>query len=128
MQIYFTVLLEGSSIARLFREQIRRITVRTENEALTNKSFTDVIARILAICTNLSYLNVNQRKEGNCAKLSLRDRSWNICCSSHLRTLLINVVTFDDYLSLLDDHLEQLSSFTVQVASITRSAVITIIK
>ncbi|CAF1232734.1 unnamed protein product [Adineta steineri] len=41
--------------------------------------------------------------------------------SSNLHTLLINVVTFDDCLWLLDGRLKQLRSFTVRVLKIRRS-------
>jgi hypothetical protein len=123
MNIYFTMLLEGSSIARLFQEQITHIIVKTRNEVFTNELFTDACARVLAICTNLSYLNMNQWIKGTRSRLLLRDRPLNIC-SSHLRTLSINVETFDDCLCLLDGRLDQLSSFTVNIHSIKRSPMI----
>ncbi|CAF1099572.1 unnamed protein product [Rotaria sordida] len=118
-------LTEGSPIARLFREQIRSITVMTTNEVFTNESFTDTCERILAICINLFRLNMNRWIKGDSAQLSLRHRSPNICCSSYLHTLSINVKSFDDCLCLLDGRLYQLSSFAVNINSIKRSPIIT---
>ncbi|CAF0855047.1 unnamed protein product [Adineta steineri] len=53
--------------------------------------------------------------------LSIRDQSSNVCFSSNLHTLFINVDTFDDCLCLLDGRLEQLCSFTVRINCIRRS-------
>ena len=112
-------------MAHLFQEQITHITVKTNNIVSTCPSFTDTCARILAICTNLSYLNMNQWIDKNCAVLSLHDRPPNICFSSHLRTLFINVETFDDCLCLLDGRLQQLSTFIVRIYSMnTNSSVV----
>jgi hypothetical protein len=117
-------LSEGSSIARVFQEQIKHIIVQTKKEVFTNESFTDACARILAVCTKLSYLNMNQWINSKRVQLSLCDRSANVCCSAHLRTLYINVATFNDCLDLLDGRLDQLSSFTVYIKSVERSPTI----
>lgn len=125
MNAYLIILLEGSSVAHLFQEQITHITIKTNNDILTYQSLTDTCARILAICKKLSYLDMNQWIKENCAALSLCDRPPNICFSSHLRTLSINVKIFDDCLCLLDGRLEQLYSFTVNIQFIKRLTTIT---
>ncbi|CAF1119132.1 unnamed protein product [Rotaria sordida] len=87
-------------------------------------SIAHTCSNILVICTKLSYLNINQPVKSNHAKLSLWDRSSNVCYSLHLRTLIIDVKHFDDCLHLLDGRLEQLSSFTVNIHSIERFSMI----
>ncbi len=112
------ILLEKPPTGRLFREQIIHITIKTGEINCCNKSFTDECANILGICTKLSYLNIHQPTKSICAKLSLWDRPRNLFCSSHLRTLITDVYNFEDCLCLLDDRLDQLSSFTVNIGSI----------
>ncbi|CAF1052266.1 unnamed protein product [Adineta steineri] len=113
-------LRDRSSIALLFYQQIRHLTVKSEKEMFTSQSFTAVCLYILIFCQNLSYLNMNQWLITTHSYFSIRNRSIDIS-SSNLHTLLINVVTFDDCLWLLDGRLGQLRSFTVRVLKIRRS-------
>ncbi|CAF1392701.1 unnamed protein product [Adineta steineri] len=115
-------LTDESPISRLFQQQIRHLTVKCDKEMVINRSFTDVCVRILAICRNLSYLNVHQWLITNHACLSIRDRPPNVCLSLNLHTSSISVDTFDDCLCLLDGRLKQLRSFTVRIYRIRRSA------
>ncbi|CAF1408422.1 unnamed protein product [Adineta steineri] len=119
--ILLQYLTDESPIFRLLQQQIKHLTVKCDKQLVINRSFTDVCVRILAICRNLSYLNVHQWLITNHACLSIRDRPPNVCFSSNLRTLSISVDTFDDCLCLLDGRLEQLRSFTVRIYFIIRS-------
>ncbi|CAF1180627.1 unnamed protein product [Adineta steineri] len=121
--ILLEYLTDESPISHLFQQQIRHLTITSEKEICTSRSFTDVCIRILAMCRNLSYLNMNQWLITNQAYLSIRYRPPNVCFSPNLHTLSINVIDFDDCLRLLDGRLEQLRSFTVRIYSIKRSMV-----
>ncbi|CAF1415750.1 unnamed protein product [Adineta steineri] len=122
--ILLDYLTKESAIARLFKEQIKQITVKSEKKVFTNQSATDACARILSICRKCTYLDMNQCITNRSSTISLHDRFSNICYSSCLHTLLINVKNFEDCLCLVDGRLNQLSSLTVKITFIKRSAVI----
>ena len=88
------------------------------------ESLTDGCTLIFALSKKLVSFDMNQFTASEQAQLLLRNRPSTTCCSSQLRSLFLNLATFDDCLCLLDDRLTQLSSLTVNVKSIERSSTI----
>jgi hypothetical protein len=122
MNIYLLILLENSSISGLLGNQLTHITVVIRKITCSGIFFTNTCARILAMYTKLSYLNINQAVKSHRTKLSSWDQPRNFFCSSHLRTLIYDAERFDDCLYLLNGRFDQLSSFTVNIRSIERSS------
>ncbi|CAF2418395.1 unnamed protein product [Rotaria sp. Silwood2] len=123
--IFSQYLTEESPIVHLFRKQIAHITITNRKKEASNESFTDGCAHIFTICKQLTFFDMSRFTSNGNAQLLLYNRLPNTCFSSNLRTLFVNVATFDDCLCLLDGRLSQLSSFTVNISSIKRSSTIT---
>jgi hypothetical protein len=69
--VHLSILLVEPSVDRLFQEQITHITIKIREVFFSDTIFTFTCAKILAMCTKLSYLNINQPIEFNYGKLSL---------------------------------------------------------
>ncbi len=91
----------------------------------SDESFTDGCALIFSICNKLTTFDISRFTASEQAQLLLHNRPPTTCSSSQLRSLFVNVATFDDCLCLLDGRLTQLSSLTVNIESIDRSSTVT---
>ena len=107
-------------MTRLFKEQIRSVTVKIRNKTFNNETYTDVCECILSVCKECISLDMDQFGIIKCSKLSLKNVSRKLFYSSYLQRLSVYVETFDDCLCLLDGRLENLSSLTVRVFSLNQ--------
>lgn len=112
------ILLEHSSIARLFNNQITHVTMINDKTLSSRISFTYGCDAILSACSKLDFFDCRRRCKIKCTELSFVYRPSTISFSSQLRTLFVNVFEFDVCLYLLDGRLEQLTFFTVNVRHI----------
>jgi len=107
-------------MTRLFKEQIRSVTVKIRNKTFNNETYTDVCECILSDCKECMFLDMDQFGIIKCSKLSVKNVSRKLFYSSYLQRLSVYVETFDDCLCLLDGRLENLSSLTVRVFSLSQ--------
>ncbi len=77
--------------------------------------------RLFTVCKKLRYLFFINNID---VQLSLRNFPTNACCSSTLCHLIIDLVTFDDCLYLLDGRLNQLTKFIVEIEDIEESSLV----
>ena len=111
INISFYEFVVGSSINRLFKNQIKIIHVINTQSQTSDELFTYTCFRILALCDNLIELDVGNVQ----SKLLISKRSIYTFWFSKLTFLSVTVACFDDCLYLLDSPLDQLSSFSVKI-------------
>jgi len=116
--------LDDSSVARLFKEQIKTLILIPSycKTASLMELFTEACARIIDLCQNLMYLDVNRSSHNDSARLSICNLPRTTFFSSTLVILYANVANFDDCLCLLDGRLTQLTEFIVDIKSIDTSS------
>ena len=120
---FFVQLIDGSSIACLFKEQVKCLHAVNVKRESNSELFTDTLIRIFALCKNLIELDVGGT--GVNSLLSMSSQPLHTCFSSSLAYLCVKVANFDDCLCLLDGRLDKLTAFSVKINSIgeTRSSV-----
>ncbi|CAF1120106.1 unnamed protein product [Rotaria sordida] len=116
-------LTEGDTILRnLLAEQITDLTIDIHIKLISpplSKTLSNIFASILSLCKRLNHLNFCQLSNYRCLSIEIYNLSLTSCMSSTLRTLIINVETFNDCLCLLDGRLQCLSTLIIHVEDIS---------
>ncbi|CAF3381034.1 unnamed protein product [Rotaria sp. Silwood2] len=116
-------LTEGDTILRnLLAEQITDLTIDIYVKLISpplSKTLSNLFASILSLCKRLNHLNFCQLSNYRSLSIEIYKLSLTSCMSSTLRTLIINVETFNDCLYLLDGRLQCLSTLIIHVEDIS---------
>ncbi len=114
--------LDNSIFEHIFKKQITDLIIHNNDECTTQMSlktyFTNVYERIMILFQNLKHLKIVETSTNEHPLFSFCLKSPTTYFSSTLTVLCINVLCFDDCLSILDGHLKQLTTFIVQVTYI----------
>jgi hypothetical protein len=119
---FFFSCLDNSVFRHIFQDQITDLILHNNDEyinGMRSDIYTrNVYAQILALFKNLKHLTIFSSSLNEYPSLSVCHLPPTAYFSSTLTVLCINVIQFEDCLSLLDGQLKQLSTFIVQIHQI----------
>jgi len=114
--------LDNSAFRHIFKYQIEDLILHNNDDYSTETSLkiytANVYAHIIVLFQNLKHLTIVASSINEYPPLLFDALPSTTYFSSTLTVLCINVVGFDDCVSLLDGRLKQLTTFIVQIHDI----------